>query len=141
MFAQHDHPSGIFHKNCYFSTVEKTRHIFYPLLVAWLIIFVHDTIPHGHHHDAAYACGNDYHQTKDDASRHRSIQAAADHTTCLFSVDILPGLSLDNDLDMPGQSFFIAPGAKDLTHYWSSLHITPGLLHLSQNQLRAPPVA
>jgi hypothetical protein len=121
--------------------VNKTRHILYPLLVAWLIIFAHDTIPHEHHH--AFSCGAHQHAASraDDDTGVYHYSPTADQQACHFSVDILPGLSLDDDIIDPGIVSFIAPEIMKVRLRPFTIHITRNPLFLSQNQLRAPPAA
>jgi hypothetical protein len=125
----------------YFSGVKKTRHILYPLLVAWLIIFAHDTIPHEHHH--GFSCHTHQHATScgDEEGGVFQYNPAADHPACHFSVDILPGLSLDDDFIAPERVRYIAPEIMKVPLRAFTIHINRNPLFLSQNQLRAPPAA
>ena len=121
--------------------MNKTRHILYPLLVAWLIIFAHDTIPHEHHH--GFICAAIHHDASqgDDDSEVFHYNPTADHQACHFSVDILPGLSMDDDFITPGTVSFIAPEIRKVRLRPFTIYIDRNPLFLSQNQLRAPPVA
>jgi hypothetical protein len=121
--------------------VNKTPHILYPLLVAWLIIFAHDTIPHEHHH--GFTCAAIQHDASqgDDESGVFHYNPTSDHQACHFSVDILPGLSMDDDFIAPGNVRFIAPETSKVRLRTFHIHIDRNPLFLSKNQLRAPPAA
>jgi len=128
-----------FGQKCYFSGVKKTRHILYPMLVAWLIIFAHDTIPHEHHH--GFACTQEHAASPagDDKTVAFHLASSGDHRACHFSVDILPGISLDDAFIASDVVSFIAPEVMKVRLRPFTIHINRNPLFLSQNQLRAPP--
>lgn len=119
--------------------MKKSRYIFYPLLVAWLIIFAHETIPHKHHH--GFACSVE-HPASTAGEDHAGVfqeQQSTGHQVCHFTVDILPGLSLDDDFAVPGTVRFIAPEMMEVRLRPFTIQINRNPIFLSQNLLRAPP--
>jgi len=122
--------------------VERKKHIFVlPLLIAWLIIFAHDVIPHNHH-SQEYSCS-----TLPEATHGSSI-ISHDHILdekeptdcCHFSVDIFHEFSLDQESIPPVISYKLNCDIKVTNHYFKEYHLLIyDAVFLDQRQSRGPP--
>lgn len=122
--------------------MERLNKIFlYPLLLAWLIIFAHDSIPHRHessfhtqihraiHHHEKHAHGNEV-----------AHFGMTDHEHCHFSVTLLREFSLDHNFLFPQAGIIniqipdkiISNSTEFISQKWNSIF-------LEHIQLRAPP--
>lgn len=131
------------HFNC-LCIVEKMKKAFLlPLLISWLIIFVHDVIPHHHHSDIHFYVHN---HSDSNLGVSRSISNLAfnnldSHEVCSFSVDFLPRFSSDLDILPPELTFanIREIGIKPL--FFSDYHLfISSSIYIDQRQLRGPPM-
>jgi hypothetical protein len=125
----------------FFDLQQLTKIFIYPLLLAWSIIFAHDTIPH--HHESSYHTeiqGALHHHEKDAHDNEVSHFGKNDHNHCHFSVTLLRNFSLDHNFFSPqaGPIHFQVPNKiisypkEFITQKWNSVF-------LEHIQLRAPP--
>ena len=125
----------------YFYAVTNWKNIFVlPLMVAWLIIFAHDAIPH-HHESFTHNCTEHSvpHETLNIDTNTR-IEKEMHHEHCTFSVDILPEVSVDHFFYNPVQRIRVSP----IVQKFQKLYTYRNLLledsvSLYLNLLRAPP--
>lgn len=122
--------------------MEKAKHIFvYPLILVWLVIFFHDTIPHNHFHHQTVAELAKECVVGNTSSCCQHIDESTKHPTCQFSVKLLIKISIDHAWVVPSQMkiFVRDAGKTTFGNYPESFHIKT--LYRYQYALRAPPVA
>ena len=132
---------GILNETFYFYPVTNWKNIFVlPLLLSWLILFAHDTIPHDHasfKHSCTNHSGSHETSTLDTTAR---IEKEMHHEHCTFSVDILPEVSVDHFFFFIVQRIRVNP----IVQKFQKLYTYRSLLledsaGLFLNLLRAPP--
>jgi len=117
---------------------------FLPMLLAWTIIMVHSIVPHHHHtHEQAHChtCEEGYKFAAISPSVEFSQHDEEGHFVCHFHVEAFANLTLD--------IHFLPPATEELiplkevvvggTPVDKPLRVEA--LYLTNNQLRAPPVA
>lgn len=122
--------------------MEKWKQTFvYPLILSWMIIFVHDSIPHNHHRLHASSA-----ETEETASVHSHAQCNSCHIhnteeseTCQFLVDV-PAHSFTDFTFINEDVHLFIPELLQTTHSFTENTLNITALHLSQNHLRAPPL-
>jgi len=116
-----------------------TKIFIYPLLLAWGIIFAHDSIPH--HHESSYhkqiLCAIHH---ENDAHDKNAQFGMVDHEHCHFSVTLLRDFSLDHNFFFPktGEVHFQIPN-KVISYHQEFISQKWNSVFLEHIQLRAPP--
>jgi hypothetical protein len=122
--------------------VERKKHIFvFPLLIAWLIIFAHDVIPHNHHTpiQSCHSSQGDVHEHAE-SERNLTLGEEAPEECCHFSVDILHEFSFDHEIIPPVFSYNLNCDIKVTNHYFKEYHLLIfDAVFLDQRQSRGPP--
>jgi hypothetical protein len=116
-----------------------------PVIVAWLIIFLHGAIPHDHHQEHDNGCKSLIHWCHDSELAHASgifnkdAGSSEHHLICHFNTG--PFHSLDNEIvfytEPPVKAYSVEPTVLT-NHNGSSLTYLSRLISLPDN-LRAPP--
>lgn len=122
--------------------VVRKKNIFVlPVLMAWLIIFAHDVIPHSHH-APEHSCHNmqDLSQEHSTLPQNLILHEEAPEECCHFSVDILHEFSFDNEFIPPVLNYKFNCDIKLTNHYFKEYYplIYDGVF-LDQRQSRGPP--
>lgn len=112
------------------------------LYAAWLIILVHNIVPHHHHdHSSQKVCNHQEQQPQDIAGYTFADNHDFDSDVCHFSVDNIIQLSIDHTFVSTETGMVVPLSAEPDELHWFESHTRIKLLYLYNNKLRAPPVA
>jgi hypothetical protein len=119
----------------------KKKILIFPIILAWLVIFIHDTIPHDHHSVFACISQHEHEETEGlyDSCCQKYQHDESDQDGCHFSVEFLSQFSIDQDFDLPAQSFNGLILANNGLYPYCSDHLKTKPFYLVQNHMRAPP--